>query len=73
MPHTPQHSMHQTPVVLCCCVGREARTFGVRQFARGRAVPFALDVCVSFFTACSQAGGSLRLALHTAPNRCDGG
>ena len=59
---------------LCCVAvlgGR--RTFGVRQFARGRAVPFALQGSVLFFTACSQADGSLRLPLHTAPNRCDGG
>jgi hypothetical protein len=67
--------MQQTPVALCCNsavlfqVGREARTFGQRQFPRGRAESFFSDVCVAFFTACSQAGGSLRLARHTAPNR----
>jgi hypothetical protein len=71
--------MKQSPVVLCCNsavlsqVGREACTFDEGKFARGRAASFALDVCVAFFTACSQAGESTRLPLHMAPNRCDGG
>ncbi len=47
MPHTPEHDLQQSPVLLCCNgavlsqVGREACTFDERQFVPGRAASFA--------------------------------